>query len=116
MPVTTNGKEWKEYYDEDWPEEAYHENETFYVNGKEVDTIGDEGSIKDTDIVTLVGGVIILQECDPENRQVVEVDFEKHFRQWKKNLGRESYVVSIPKGCLKGLKAALKPIKGKVTT
>ena len=66
--------------------------------------------MEDTDTVVLKGGVIVLDD------EGTERSFEHHFRTWKKHQELETHNVTIPKGKLKELKAAIRPFKGKVLT
>ena len=110
MPVKATGKEWKEYYSEEWPPDAYHEGEELNINGEALLAEEQLDDMKDTDLVVLKGGVIVLDDGGTER------SFEDHFRTWKKHQALETHNVTIPKGKLRELKAAIKPMKGKVLT
>jgi hypothetical protein len=104
--IKTTGLEFKEFYFDEayWPEGWFHDDGEITIDGKE-DTPIDE-NIPDSSSVVINGGTIFKGDYDAG-----DIDFETHFKRWRKAQTSEYVTVIIPKGKSDELKAFIKSLK-----
>jgi hypothetical protein len=97
MTVKTSGKDFKGWYGdiEEWPQDAYHEDEIIKINGRNLGDDDELQSIDDNAIISLSGGCIYFADGR-------DVSMEGALRRWlRKKSHEESFdriLVEIPKG------------------
>ena len=110
MTVKTSGLLFKEWYNDinEWPADAYHEDEKIVVNG--IEGSCDFDSIPGDAVVSLSGGCIYYDKVD--------VCMEWALRRWLKKKSREEsfdrILVEIPRGTREAFVSHVKSIGGKV--
>jgi hypothetical protein len=110
MAIKTTGAEFWRFYNDDkfWPEGAWHEDTVVKVNGEPVEDYTRE-TMPDDALVVIDGGVIFL-DADGDK----SVNFDGHFRKWRKAQDTVSIVVECPTALADAVKAAIKAAGGKV--
>lgn len=110
MAIKTTGAEFWRFYNDDkfWPNGAWHDDTVMTVNGEVVDDYTRE-TIPDDAQVVVDGGVIFLDEGGDRS-----VNFDSHFRKWRKAQDTVSIVVECPTAAADAVKAAIKAAGGKV--
>ena len=97
MTVKTSGKDFKGWYGdiEEWPQDAYHEDEIIKINGRNRGDDDELQSVEDNAIISLSGGCIYFDDGR-------DVSMEGALRRWlRKKSHEESFdriLVEIPKG------------------
>lgn len=110
MAIKTTGAEFWRFYNDDkfWPAGAWHDDTVMTVNGEVVDDYTRE-TIPDNAQVVVDGGVIFLDEDGDRY-----VNFDNHFRKWRKAQDTVSIVVECSTAAADAVKAAIKAAGGKV--
>lgn len=110
MAIKTTGAEFWRFYNDDefWPDGAWHEDTVVTVNGETVDDYTRE-IVPDDALVVIDGGVIFLAADGNKT-----VNFDSHFRKWRKVQDTMSIVVECPTAVIDAVKAAIKAAGGKV--
>jgi hypothetical protein len=108
--IKTTGAEFWRFYDDGkfWPEGAWHDYTLVKVNGEIVEYYTPETIPNDSQVI-IEGGVICLDGCGDKT-----VDFESHFRKWRKAQNTEVIVVECPKVKAEAIKTAIKAAGGKL--
>ena len=109
MTVKFTGKQFKEFWAEEWPDSWWCDEEEVWVNGILWE---DEADIEDTDQVKLVGGTIYTDE--ETNLQAMPL--EKYARKWLKAQNSVTFLVVVNKELADAVRAACKELGGKVIT
>lgn len=112
MTTKTTGAEWKKFYadPEFWPEDAYHEDEEFTLDGASCDEGIDVDMIDDVSVVTVSGGIVFIKQSDTDRPTL-----ENHFKRWRKKQSTVFLNIEVPKEKLEALLNAVKAAGGKVT-
>lgn len=117
MTVKMSGLEFKSFWNDKnaWPGndgDTYVEDETISVGDIEhVDGVETE-DIKDTDIVKINGGYIY----STADTSLDGKSLETHFKQWKKNKSKTTFIVECDRSIEDAVKAAIIAAGGKVIT
>ncbi len=108
--IKTTGAEFKKFYNDKvyWKNSTWHTDGEFAVEGEYVDEDYDLNSFKDTDRITIYGGIVYFAEEEDESKSI---EFEKYFRKWKKEQTEELVLVQIQKEDVDKLKTVLKQFK-----
>jgi len=103
-----SGAEYKAYMAADWGHpDAHYDDYTVYLDGVEVSDV-DDTKVADTALLEFWGGVVYLGNRD--------MSLKAHFNRWKRAQTVRYVTVEIPVDKLDELKAAVKALRGKVTT
>lgn len=111
MATHTTGAEFKRFYADPvfWPGDAWHEDVTFLVDGKEAGD-RDMSAVEDSAKISIDGGIVLglpLERGD-------EPSVETHFKRWRKLQTTKTLVVEIGASKLEALLSAVKAAGGKV--
>ena len=116
MTIKTSGKDFKQWYSdiEEWPKDAYHEDETIKINGKNRGDDDELHSVDDNAIISLSGGCIYFDDGDVNK----VVSMEGALRRWLRKKSREEsfdrVLVEIPKGARTSFVFHVEFVGGKV--
>lgn len=111
MTATTNGAEFKAYYNDKkaWPEGWWHEDNIITVDGIYDDGSSDLTAISDASIVTITGGFVYR-----DNGSHLNIAMETHFTRWRKSQKTERVVVEVEKARKTEFLEAIKRVGAKV--
>lgn len=116
MTTKTTGAELKRFYQDAtyWPQDngnTWHDDETITVNGEPFGHRLDIGTIPDSAVVTIEGGIVFGPQWTTDN----EPSFEGYFKRWRKLQTTKSFVVECDEAKLDAVLAAIKAAGGKVS-
>lgn len=109
MTTNTNGAEFKRFYNDStfWPDNAWHEDVGFYVDGELIGDDFDMNTVADTAKVGIDGGIVLgLPKGEPS--------VESYFKRWRKEQTLKTLVVEVDLAKLDDVLAAIKAAGGKV--
>lgn len=115
MATKTTGAELKRFYQDAtfWPQDhgnTWHDDETITVGGAVLSRADDIGTISDSAVVTIEGGIVF----GPQWKNDDEPSFEGYFKRWRKLQKTKSFVVECDESKLDAVLAAIKAAGGKV--
>jgi len=108
--VKTTGIEFKRFYNDPliWTQDAYHDDDFFIVDGKEIDECEDIiTAIKDASKVEIHSGVIIYPDGS-------DIDMILAFKKWKKAQTITVLIVELEKTSVDNFIAMVKEFGAKV--
>jgi hypothetical protein len=120
MPTKTTVAEFTAFYNdpEVWANEAWYEDATLSIDGKEVPDETDWSTVPESlgaaSTLVINGGVLLRPKKKGSMSNTDAFDFEAVFKRWRKAQTTATVVASVPKEKLDELKAFLKTIGGKV--
>lgn len=111
MAITTSGAEFKRFYADPqiWPDDAWHEDVVFTVNGGDPDDDFNMTMVADTDVITMRGGIVM---GGPYNGK--EPSIETLFRRWLKKQSTATVVIEFNASNREQVLAAIKAVGAKV--
>lgn len=111
MTVKMTGSEFKRFYNDPkfWPDDVWHEDSEFSVDGVEYPDGIDEGKLSDTSVVAISGGVVYGPQWDGNNPSL-----EAYFKRWRKAQTFTFFTVECDKAVYEAVKAAIIAAGGKV--
>lgn len=89
--MKTTGAEWKRFYTDEsiWAEGVWHEDEQIEINGKPRDDEGSLDDVSDSDIILLMGGVLVTESAN------TYPSLETVFKKWRKSQSITTFAVEV---------------------
>jgi hypothetical protein len=119
MPTKTTVAEFTAFYNdpEVWANEAWYEDATLSIDGKEVPDETDWSTVPESlgaASTLVINGGVLLRPKKKGSMETDGLDFEAVFKRWRKAQTTATLAVTVPKDKLDELKAFVKAIGGKV--
>jgi len=113
MTVKTTGAEFKRFYNDAtfWPQDAWHEDEEFEVDGEPISEDLAIEDVPDNATVKITGGCVLGL---PDRQDGEGLSLESFFKKWRKVQNTVVLVVECDKSILDSLKEAVRAAGGRV--